>query len=128
MRPNLTVLRSAILPMLTETGTVQRLTGYIFDEETGQDEPILEHVWSGPLLIRPQSANEKVVEVGGLSLTLTRYDVTFPAETAIPASGLLTITSADFDPLLVGAQFRIVDVPLDAWAVARYAVAERQTA
>ncbi len=65
MRPNLTVMRSAIAPMLTETGTVKRATGdYTFDEETGYETREYVTVYEGPVLVQPEG-DVTLVNAGG---------------------------------------------------------------
>ncbi len=130
MRPALDVLRSQIGTWLTETGKVTRDGDGepIFDESTGRYEyPPRITVYAGPMLVRPQDRGERVVEVGGATYALTRYDVTLPAEAAVVRGHQLEVTRCTFDPALVGVPMRLVDVPLDAWQVARYCVAERMT-
>lgn len=123
MRPNLAVLRSAIGPMLTETGTVQRWTGEtVFNEETGREEKAYETVYAGPVLVRPEAAVE--IEVAGGTFTQGKYDVTFPADAAVKVGDLLSLTVCPWQPELVGHTIGLIDVPLDAWQVARFCKGE----
>ena len=125
MRPNLAVLRSAIAPMLTETGDVGRPTGgwVVVDGEEVQE---VITVYSGPLLIRPRYLDPNAVEVGGGTAYVTKYDVTLPADTDAQRDDLVSLT-APHDAALTGVSFRILDAPLDPWQIARYCVAERVT-
>jgi hypothetical protein len=124
--PNIGVLRSAIGPMLTDTGTISRQTGeYEQDEETGMEEPIYAQVYSGPVLVRPEPAVE--VTIGGVEFSQARYDVTFPAETPVVVGDILVMGTVAHDPELAGQQIRLTDTPLDAWSVARFCKGERAT-
>ena len=126
MRPNLAVLRSALAPMLTEVGTVDYKTGnYVIDPETGFEEEEWATAYTGPVLVRPEDRSSRVVDIGSVSYTVLRFDVTFPADAPVTIGYRLTLTSCPGDPTLVGIHLKLVDVPLDAWSVARFAVAER---
>jgi hypothetical protein len=126
--PNVGVLRSAVLPMLTETGVVERETGEVTtDPNTGSDVPVVETVYDGPVLVRPQYRQVSEEEAGGTTYVVGRYDVTFPADTPVVRNDLVRITAAPNDAALVGVEFKLLDVPLDAWQVARFTVAERFT-
>lgn len=132
MRPNIGVLRSALLPMLTEHGQVWKPgTGDpVFNPNTGQyDDPPDVMVWEGPVLVRPQGRDVQIVNGGstGLTYALTRYDVTMPAETPADRGMWLIVTDCTFEPELVGLRINLVDVPLDAWAIARFCVGEIAT-
>ena len=127
MRPNIGVLRSAVLPMLTETGVVERETGETTqDPNTGSEVPVVETVYDGPILVRPQYRQTEE-EAGGTTYVVGRYDVTFPADTPVVRDDVVKITSAPYDAALVGVEFTLLDVPVDPWQVARFAVAERFT-
>ena len=79
MRPNTGVLRSALLPTLTETGVVERETGEsYFDEETGSTVPVVETVYDGPVLVRPQYRQVSEEEAGGATYGVGKYDLTSP--------------------------------------------------
>lgn len=126
MPPNLAVLRSAIGPMLTETGTLTRLTGAtVEDPLTGVREPVWETVWSGPLLVRPEDRSLRVADAGDVTYSVLRFDVTLPAETPAQIGDNLTIETCPGDASLAGQTLRLIDVPRDGWQIARFAVAER---
>ena len=63
----------------------------------------------------------------GLTYAQYRYDVTMPAETPVDRGMWLILTDCPFEPELVGLRINLVDVPLDAWAVARFCVGEIAT-
>ena len=127
MRPNVDVLRSAVLPMLTETGVVERATGETTqDPNTGSEVPVVETVYDGPILVRPQYRQTEE-EAGGTTYVVGRYDVTFPADTPVIRGDVVKVTTAPFDAALVGVEFTLLDVPVDPWQLARFAVAERFT-
>lgn len=128
MRPNLTVLRSAIGPLLTEAGVVKRPTGgWVYDPETGTDVEEVVTIYTGPLLIAPRAASTASEEVGGRTDTVAQYDVTLPAETAVEIGDRVSLTTAPTDPSLAGVEFTLTGVDLDPWAVARFCRAERRT-
>lgn len=70
---------------------------------------------------------EKIVDAGGSSYVVARYDVTLPPNAAVKRDDLVTVTSSPYDSALLNVPFRILDVPLDPWQVARYCTAERFT-
>ena len=127
MRPNVGVLRSAVLPMLTETGRVDRETGeYVTDPVTLSDVPVVETIYDGPVLVRPQY-RVSTEEAGGTTVVVGRYDVTFPADTPVVRDDVVKVTVAPFDAALVGVEFKLLDIPVDSWQVARICTAERFT-
>ncbi|MFC5999342.1 DUF6093 family protein [Quadrisphaera sp. GCM10027208] len=125
MRPNVELLRSRQASYLTETGTVTRPGGEgYWDDTLGQwveGGTVLVH--DGPLLVRPQSNAERVVEAGEATVAVSKYDVTLPALTPVQRGDTVTVTSSPLDPALEGVQLTVQDVPLDVWQVARYCVA-----
>ena len=125
--PNIGVLRSAVLPMLTEHGVVERETGETyFDENTGSTVPVVETVYDGPVLVRPQYRQTEE-EAGGTTYVVGRYDVTFAADAPVVRNDVVKVTSSEHDAALVGVEFKLLDVPVDAWQIARFTVAERFT-
>lgn len=127
MRPTLGTLRATAARRMTETGTITRpgQGGPVFNEDTGQyDNPVPVVVYDGPILVRPQAGIRDAV-AGEREWTITRYDVTLPAGTAVRNGDPITVTTAPYDPALVGVRLTVLDVPLDAWQVARTVVAER---
>ncbi len=128
MRPNIAVLRSAIGPMLTETGTVQHMTGrYVQDEATGLEAPEYVTVYTGPVLVRPQADSLRIASSGGASFPVLKFEVTLPADSDVAIGDVLTVTDAPFDDDLTGRPLRLVDVALDAWQAARFCLAERRS-
>lgn len=121
MRPNLAVLRAAVAPMLTEHGVVERFDGFTTDEY-GSDVPSYVTVYDGPVLVRPEPAVE--IQIGAVTSTQNRYDVTFPADAPVDNGHVLTVGTVTAQPALSGAKIRITDAPLDAWAVARFCKGE----
>ena len=128
MRPNLTVLRSAIGPMLTETGTLERLgEGWVYDSETQSEVRVMETICTGPMLIALGVASTSTEEVGGRTDHIEQYDVTLPAETDARIGDVVSLTAAPTDPSLTGVEFTLTGVDLDPWAAARVCRAERRT-
>ena len=127
MSPALALLRSKQAEHLTEHGIVERATGETTqDPNTGSEVPVVETVFDGPCLVRPQY-RVSTEEAGGTTVVVGRYDVMLPADTAVVRGDVLKVTSAPYDPALVGVEFNLLDVPLDAWQIARYCLAERFT-
>ena len=131
MRPNLGVLRSAVAPLLTETGTVEKVTGTFYDPTAdggnGAEVQARENVYTGPLLIAPSATATVTEEVGGRTASVEQYDVTLPAETAVEIGDLVTLTVAPTDPSFLDVEFILTGVDLDPWAVARFCRAERHS-
>ena len=107
MRPNLGVLRSAVGPMLTEAGTIERQDGTTLDPD-GYEIPNMVTVFAGPVIVRPEAP-------------VRSFDVTFPAESDVVIGDLLTLTDCPFDAVLIGQPIRITDVRHDSWQVALFA-------
>lgn len=122
MRPNVEILRAKVADWLTDVGKVEWMDGYI--RVGGVDVPNWVTRYDGPILVQPQS-NYRTKEVGGAVVTVTRYDVTLPADTHVEPEDRLTITSCAFDALLNGSTMNVVDVSLDTWQLGRYCVASR---
>lgn len=124
MRPNLDVLRSAIAPMLTETGTVKRPgDGWTYDEATGYEIREYVTVYDGPVLVQPEG-DVKIVNVGAGSWPIRPLDVTFPHDADIRIDDVLTLTACAGDPELIGQEIGIKDVRHDSWQAARYCKGE----
>lgn len=120
MRPNLDVLRSAIAPMLTETGIVKRPgDGWIYDPETGLETREYVTVYEGPVLVQPEG-DATLVHVGGSSWPVRPLEVTLPAESDVNIDDVLTLTTCPNDPTLVGQEIEIFDVKRDSWQIARF--------
>ena len=113
---------------LTESGVVERDTGEtVIDENTGAEIPVVVTVYAGPVLVRPQYRAASEVEAGGTTHVVGKYDVTFPADTPVVRGDVVKVTSSPLDVALAGVRFHLLDVPVDAWQVARICTAERFT-
>ena len=127
MRPAIEVLRSQQAAYMTERGIVERETGeMVQDPVTGSETPLVETVYDGPILVRPRT-EVRTEEAGGTTYVVGKYDVTFPADTPVVRGDVVKVTASPYDAALEGAELHLLDVPLDAWQVARYCVAERFT-
>lgn len=124
MRPNVEILQAKVRDWLTDAGRVEWQDGTIRDPETGLDVPNWVERYNGPLLVQPQSSYKRVVS-GGAAFTVTKYDVTLPADTPVQTEDRLTIDTSAFDAQLNGAVMTILDVSLDTWQLGRYCVAQR---
>lgn len=118
MKPNLTVLRAAIAPLLTDACTVKRATGeHTFDEETGIETREYVTVYTGPVLMRPEG-DVTLVNAGGATWPVRPLEITFPAESDVKINDVMTVTASSGDPGLVGAEIGINDVRRDSWQIA----------
>lgn len=96
----------------------------IFNPDTGEyDDPPPTIVYDGACLVRATPAAARVVESGGVAVSLRTYDVTLPHGVAVEDGDTVTVT-ASADPGLVGRALVVLDVPYDEYAVNRRAVAE----
>ena len=123
MRPNVEILRARVAGWLTDSGTVQWQDGMIRDPETGLDVPNWVTRYAGALLVQPQ-VNYRRVEAGGAVITVTKYDVTLPADTHVEPDDRIEVVTCAFDTLLAGTFLRVLGVSLDSWQLGRYCVAE----
>lgn len=124
MRPNLDVLRSALLPLLTDIAEVTVRSGEpVIDPDTGEATYPTVVVYTGPVLVRPQNAVE--LGLGGIEITQGKYEVTLPAEADVHVGSTLTVTASTGDTRLVGMALTLTDVPVDSFQVARFCKAEQ---
>lgn len=63
--------------MLTETGEVRRVDGWIVNED-GYEVPHVTDVYTGPMLVRPRQRDPREAEIGGTTWYVSKYDVTLP--------------------------------------------------
>lgn len=125
MRPNIELMRTYASTWLTEVGMVYTPGPMVTNPETGVVEPgpPTAH-YQGPCLVRPHGLDAKVVMAGEAVWTITRYDVTLPANATAMIGHRFKLTACPFDPALIGVELRLVDVPLDSWQVSRMCIAE----
>lgn len=117
MRPNLTVLRGALLTLLTEQCKVERWTGEYVPDPPRLDKKEYVEVWSGPCLIRPEGVD--LGSIGDATFTRGLWDVTLPPDVDVAIEDVLTVTVCPWDAALVDTHVELMDVPRDAWQVAR---------
>lgn len=122
MRPNVEILQAKVKDWLTDVGRVYYQDGTVRDPETGLDVPNYVDRYVGPLLVQPQS-NYKRAEVGGAVITISKYEITLPADALAEVDDLIEITTCMFDAMLAEKTLRVEGVALDTWQVARYCVA-----
>ncbi|UYM04211.1 DUF6093 family protein [Solicola gregarius] len=113
--------------MLSDTGTVSYDTGETeWDDEIGEETPIFADRYTGPMLVRPQYATPAEFDAGGAQWTVSRYDVTLPADTDVRIGDRVQVEST-FDTKLADTFIYITDVPLDSWQIARFCIAEKSS-
>ena len=130
MRPNIPVQRAYVSRFLTEEGQVWKAGDGepVFDEQTGTytDPP-------GHGLGRPGARATTSPRRGDRASKLSRLPLRpIPLRRDLPRrnSGRpwhVTVTVCPNEPELVGLRINLVDVPLDAWTVARQCVGEIAT-
>ena len=99
-----------------------------FDESTGEiGDPTTETVYEGACNVRETTWEGTDVRTGEREVRLQRAVLDFPHDTAIHEDDVVTITKATHDTDLVGQEYRITDVFLDAWQVTRRAIGEKIT-
>lgn len=125
MRPNLDSLAAYSGRQHTATCTITRAGGDpVRNEETGQLEPPAPTtVYAGPCLVTPEGG-DRVVEFGGEPTVIRSYTVSISDLTVdVHVEDLVTITDSR-DPLAVGRELRVLDVPKSELVTVRRMVAE----
>ena len=125
--PNMPQMRSWINACLTCEATVTESGGEAeWDDEAGTYvDPPRRHIWSGRCLVYPESLDGRDVNAGATQWQINRYVVTFPAGTDVSISQTVTVTSSPDEPDLTTFDLVLVDVPINAWAVALQCIAEQ---
>jgi hypothetical protein len=115
--------RTAALQLMRDTCTVERKSGQVFDENTGQYTDTWAPVHTGPCRIKPRSHSE--AEFGEREVTLHSYIVVLPwdATPEIHREDRLTVIASD-DAWLIGRPLEVIDVGYAGTATARRLVVE----
>jgi hypothetical protein len=111
------------------TGRVTRVTAPgAFNPSTGAiGDPTVETIYEGRCNVREVTWEGTDVRTGEREVRLQRAELQFPHDTAILEDDVVTVTSATHDTDLVGREYRITDVFLDAWQTTRRAIGEKVT-
>lgn len=96
----------------------------VFDPNTGTYTDPETTIYSGPVGLRPQGTEARIVEYGGQAVTLRTYDVELPADTDVRRGDELTVTASPLDADLVGRTLTVIDVLYDDRQVVRRAVVQ----
>ncbi len=126
--PNMLQMRSWINSTLTCEASIMEPGPDVWDDDLGvyvPGPPVT--VWQGRCLVYPQSLDGRRVDAGGTQWQINKYVVVFPAGTDVGLSQTVTVTSSPDEPDLTTFDLVLVDVPVDAWAVARQCLAEQVT-
>jgi len=118
-------VRQASLFDTTVTVTRKSGEGYTQHGDGNWHPDATSQVYQGSALVRPEAASR--TEAGGEEIEIGRYLVKLPADTAVEAGDLVTVTASTHDSGLVGQTMRILDVLADEWQICRKARATTQT-
>jgi hypothetical protein len=108
--------------LMVDSITFTRATGTTtFDETTGRETAgAPTTVYAGPCKVQRQRVAPADPEAGERTVTVEQVEVHVPVEATEPRIGDVgTITSAVFDPALVGRKFRVTGLFHKSWATAR---------
>lgn len=98
-------LRAHAESLMRDTCTVTRPSGVV-DPVTGATATT--SVYAGRCKVLTYEGYEQTPEAGGHQFTVQRYRVDFPVAGLLPRPGdLVTITTAEKDPHLVGKTYRV---------------------
>jgi hypothetical protein len=119
----ITSFREQQAELFSTTAHVGRRLGEgVFDENTGEIEPAEpDTIYDGPCLIRPGERLGSDVTTGERELRFRDVKAKFPVDTPILKDDIVTVTASPHDARLLGAVFRVTDVPLDEWQISRVA-------
>lgn len=94
----------------------------VFDQDTGTltpPAPDTVELYDGRCLIRRESVGKVILE-GGAYVGDRDYVARLPASTPeVPRGATLTVTSSRRDPQLVGKVFRVLEVSIGTFLIAR---------
>lgn len=114
--------RALALSLMVDECTVTRATGTLaWDEDEGTETAgTATTVYTGPCKVQRQRIAPQDPEAGERMVTVEQVEIHVPVEATEPQIGdVATITSAVFDPALVGRQFRVAGLFHKSWATAR---------
>ena len=99
-----------------------------FNEETGSySVPSPDEVYSGPCQVRPAGTQGTDVIVGEAEVRFKDSVGKLPVDTPVEVNDIFTVTGSEYDPDLVGREFRITDVLRDGRQIARVVALEEMT-
>lgn len=106
---------------MVDSITFTRATGTTtFDEATGRETVGTTTVYTGPCKVQRQRVAPATPEAGERTVTVEQVEIHVPVETTeVQVGDVGTITSAVFDPALVGRRFRVTGLFHKTYATAR---------
>lgn len=96
--------------LMTTQVTIRRITGVTTDPLTGVDVPTAEVVYEGRGKLQTFEGYEREAESAGQSVTVQRMSLHLPVGAYRPAVGDVAVVTGSTDELLVGREFRLVQV------------------
>jgi hypothetical protein len=101
--------RRAAERQMTDTCTVQRVTGVTPDPLTGVDVPTYTLLYTGKAKRQTYEAQEGNPQAGGATYTVQRYAAHLPVGSYVPeVNDVITWTACPMDAARVGVQDRVV--------------------
>lgn len=114
--------RAKALELMTDTCTVQHLTGSSTDQETGVVTPTYSTVYSGVCKVQQSAPATSPTTIGEAEIFVGQLTLHLPVNTASAAvapDDLVTITACTLDASLVGKTFRLRGPAHKSYATAR---------
>ncbi len=114
--------RNLAASLMVDAITFTRATGNLtLDETTGlETADTATQVYEGPCKVQRQRVAPQNPEAGERTVTVEQVEIHIPIEATEPQIGDVgTITSAVFDPALVGRRFRVAGLFHKTFATAR---------
>jgi hypothetical protein len=114
--------RNLAMSLMVDEIRFTEATGSLtFDEETGLEtvgSPTV--VYEGPCKIQRQRVSPQNPEAGERTVTVEQVEIHLPIEASeVQVGDVGTVTSAVFDPALLGRRFRVTGLFHKTWATAR---------
>jgi hypothetical protein len=89
------------------------------DSTTGAVTQPYDEVYEGVCKIRPAGRSADDVSAGDTELRLVDMLGKFPVDTDLRKDDIVTVAASTYDASMVTRQYRITEVPADAWQIAR---------
>lgn len=116
----ITRFRSRQADQFSDEAIVSRPTGELdTDPSTGEVTQDYDDVYEGVCKIRPADRSGSDVTAGETTLRMIDMVGKFPVDEDIQKDDIVTVTASLYDASMVGRQYRVTEVPADAWQIAR---------
>lgn len=102
--------REAAEALMVDTCRIERLTGQVRDEATGQYVPAYEPVYEGPCKVQTRDVQPLTPTAGDQAVVVTRFEVHVPVSVrGVEVDDVVEVTAVGpvSDPELVGRRFRV---------------------